>query len=241
MTDNRRKQLFNKYWALRKAYEIHPGTIFMGNLNSLGGSYYIVEKNYRDLISNLIQYQSDITLIAYDNKDNFRLAMRETKRMLHNYLASVQSLIDHLRNFVNNENTQCYTEFSKLTEALRKNGCVTFTKDFRNYIQHNNLPIISMKMEFMRIPNSLKQRIFLNKSDLLKWDRWSSNSKTYLQGLGEDLDLISLFEVYQKLNREHHRIIITKLVEFHLQEISDMKKLGTEIIEMETQLGHGPH
>jgi hypothetical protein len=236
MSQISRDKLFFRRNALIKEYESHPGLLFLNLYRSLNNSFYIVQKNYQDFISALKKYESDISLMAMGNEVNRHLAIMETLRTLHNYLASVLSLIDHSRTFIKNECPELTESISSQIDTLSQKGCVKFTREFRNFIQHKNLPSPSMKITYIREPNSLEQKIYFNKKDLLEWDKWSKKSRKYIESFGEELTLNKLFEDYQKLNTKNYKLICKKAVYSHKEEIIAVFKINQEIVKIEQML-----
>lgn len=239
MSQDKRAEIFSKRMELIKEYENHPGLTFLNYYRSLNNSYYMVQKNYQEFMMYLKKYESDISLMGMGNDANRHLAMMETLRTLHNYLASVLSFIDHTRNFIKNECQELNKSMLSQINSLSQNGCVKFTREFRNYVQHKNLPNPSMKLTYTREPNSLEQKIYLNKKELLEWDKWSSGSKKYIESWGDELTLNKLFEEYQKLNSEHYKWVCEKAVYLHKDELRAVYKLNQEIVKIEQLLHKG--
>ena len=81
---------------------------------------------------------------------------------MHNYSASVLTLIDHTRNFTKKlNNLDLVNELNKKSTPLRLKEVVGFMKDLRNYIQHYNIPPLGASLEWNT--KESKQRIVIKK------------------------------------------------------------------------------
>jgi len=212
-------------------YESSKGMKIMHELRSLQNSHYIVIKNYEEFIRIINEVEKDIMIMAQNNYKKFILAMREISRRLHNYLASIHSLIEHTGNFRTFiKNPQLDMKYNKELEQLRKNKCVSFVKKFRNYIQHFTLPIMETHLQFRRKDTKSdyekKFTIFLDRDKLLKWKNWNRSDKDFMNEFDKEIPLKKLFEDYQNINNNFYKWFYNEVIELHSAEIDEYKKLG---------------
>ena len=229
------RKLSDKYYSLR-------GAKIINELLVLQTSHHIVNYNYRELQETIESVEGDITLMYLKNRCRFDFALREITRRLHNYLASIQSLIDHTRRFRKTiDNPRLEEEFRKEIQRLTRNKCTGFVKKFRNYIQHFTIPIITGHLEVIRKDLDEPEfdedfRIELNKDELLKWDGWGQSCKNYIDELGDELVLKNIFEEYERLNNLFYDWFYNKVIELHREEIDELRRLERKIEELEKEV-----
>lgn len=70
-------------------------------------SIYTFEKNNKELVNLLNQYETDSNLAlkisSFSNRETFEAFLTEIIRLLHNYLASAMTLVDHTRKLFRDE------------------------------------------------------------------------------------------------------------------------------------------
>ncbi|MCW3991150.1 MAG: hypothetical protein NWE79_00445, partial [Candidatus Bathyarchaeota archaeon] len=126
---------------LARLREKLKGTEIIRNLHHLATSHFIVIRNYQELLNGIKRFETDITIMYLKNVRRFEFASKEITRILHNYLASIKSLIDHTTRFKRNlKNPKLDDEYLRKVRKLTSNKCAVFIKQFRNYIQHYELP-----------------------------------------------------------------------------------------------------
>jgi len=224
-------ELLDKFEALK-------GTKIMNDLIHLQTSHYIVINNYRDLIKSIDSFEKDITIMFRDNYGKFILAMREITRRLHNYLASIKSLIDHTSRFRKElDNSKIEEEFKKEIQRLTRNKCTAFVKLFRNYIQHYTLPIVAAhlrveKIDLVKPDFEENLTIYLDKEKLLKWDNWNQSSIEYMEKYDKEIPLREVFEEYEILNNLFYEWFYDKVREQYKDEINEFRKVSQKLDEL---------
>lgn len=101
---------------------------------------------------------------------------------LTNYAAASGALIDHVRKLLKGyEGTAFSREADERRAALGGEPAMSFIKDFRNYLLHNAMAPMSIRIN---MPNDadLDLEALLNVPELRKWSKWSATSKQYLEG-----------------------------------------------------------
>lgn len=229
------------YRRLARMHEKLKGTEIMTNLHHLATSDFIVRRNYQELLNGIKRFEADITIMYLKNVRRFEFASKEITRMLHNYLASIKSLIDHTTRFKRNlKNPKLDSEYLRKVRKLTSNECAVFIKQFRNYIQHYELPLISAHLTVTRKKPEKPDfeedlRLLLNKEDLLKWDKWNQSSKNYINKFDE-LKLGEIFEEYEAFNNEFYEWFYNNVIELYKNEIEELRKLEMEMEELEKDI-----
>ena len=147
---------------------------------------WIVEKNY-DEMKNFIDGQS-----TYPEQPDDFLAVY--KRLLHNYAASVYSLIVHTQNFNNKYGDDEFRD--TYTSELVDRGLdekSAFVRNIRHYIQKNEIPDIlapgAIGFEDDE-PTTFSWNLALDTESVIDWDGWNSDAKRFLNSTG-----VGIFEV----------------------------------------------
>jgi hypothetical protein len=121
-------------------------------IRGLGGSYYVFESNYLWLVRALDYFgreEVSLELWRLDNRTKLGSFIDEVTRLLHNFLASAHSLVDHTRVFKNKMykgHTFKKVYQDKVDRELKHSPTVSFVQDLRNYVLHKQLPIASAQL-----------------------------------------------------------------------------------------------
>ena len=179
--------------AERRIYE-HPGYKEYTELEALERSIIgVFVPNLRELVALLNAAAIDEAL-AIELVQNVREPIvrdqfhAQVTQRLHNYLASAQSLVDHVRRLMRDRTGEITEEFEHRKAKTLRNLEVPFMVDLRNYTLHRTLPFLGHVLSLTQI-NTPEQKMVsevqLVTAQLLEWDGWSSNGHAFLQQSGE--------------------------------------------------------
>jgi len=166
--------------------------------------------------------------------------LREFRRLMHNYLSSTYSLIQHT--------TKCRRElnrpslnrvYSLKLKALLTNRCVRFIRDLRIYCQHIKLPLVAAELTFnpRKIgAEKLKQRILIEKKELVKWKEWHRLSKKHI-GSHKDIEPKAISSEYQVLIKDFYKWLYKKVEELYFTELQEFGRIEAELAKLAPQLG----
>jgi len=153
------------------------GYSILSGLRLINYAIIIVNINYNEL-KNYIKKcnQTGIEKIFVNQKYGDYIEI-QFNRLLHNYLASVKSLMEHTYSYVNTK-PELKKEWNSIAKQKFNVGCADFVKQLRNYAQHYKIPILSPVYTLTLISKKSKEynpsyKILLNKDILLEWDKWS--------------------------------------------------------------------
>src|SRR6266496_4224101 len=141
----------SKLSSLRDAISAHPGYKADLDWQALQRMHAILGGNFNELMNALDRPSSNpdlaLELIQNVRPPNVRTDFFLTlDRLLHNFLASVASLIDHTRNIVRHyQSTTFAGEYERRVGQLADAPLPSFMKDFRNYLLHYRLPLAEIK------------------------------------------------------------------------------------------------
>lgn len=207
------------------------GFRIINDIELLKGTNYTLHNNYVELKNMMEKYEQDIEIQFLKNRPQLYFFLLEFTRLLHNYSASVKTLVDHTRNFKNKieDNNFQNTYEEKLTK-LNNNDVVGFMQKLRNYVQHYKLPIIKTNLSING--NIFEAKIILDKNELLKWKKWGSNSKKYIGEFDEGIEIIPLCEEYYNLIHEFYIFFYNEVLKAYNTEIIDFQEFQKNILKL---------
>lgn len=226
------------YGEVLNEMESLKGFKITNKIKHLSRTNYIFTRNFLDLKKAIESYESNLEIWSVENRPKLEAFMTEVIRLLHNYAVSVLTLIDHTRNFRRKIKEKRLDKiFDEEIEKLRLNEVIDFMKDLRQYIQHHTLPFIQARLSFKKIEGTknraiMDQKLLLDKKELFKWGKWSSNSKRYISKFKGDLDLKSLCEEYYKLIKNFYNFFYTKVIESYSKEIKELHEFKKNLIKL---------
>ena len=204
-------------------------------LLNLATSQYAVNRNYHELASAIVSYESNLEIWDMKNRRILNAFLRELSRLLHNYLSSTFTLIRH--NVKLCKDLHCPEldrDYSEIVKDLNTNECVSFVKDLRTFAQHIGLPILSAQISFSK--TEFKQRILLDKTALLNWKEWKHAPRNYIESHGE-IDLKLVLSEYQNLIATFYKRFYTKISEVFAKQLKEFAEIDSEIGRLQREAG----
>jgi hypothetical protein len=202
----------------------HPKTSFEDReltlkIRQLGYTRYVFVQNHRDLTAALA-YLLDPINTAKLLPDHERLEMYhvEVIRLLHNYLASAKTLIDHTRILARDlyEVTTFWEEYeARVTRTFADSRLANFVQRLRNYMLHKELPFTSATM-LLATGADFDCYVNLDLARLRAWDGWNAKAREYLDVLpGDQVRLDQLVGDYTALVGEFHDWLEVRQKQLH--------------------------
>jgi hypothetical protein len=233
VTSNKEKG--KRFLALLKKREKLEGTKIYYMLYHLATSLYIVGRNYQELSSAISGYEKDLSIWDVKNRAQLDAFLREFRRLMQNYLSSIYSLIEHTQTFRRDLNRyELNRDYSLKLKVLLRNNCVGFVRDLRTYSQHIRLPFIEASLSFdsrKTGAEKLKQRILLEKKELVKWKYWHKVSKKYISS-HKEIDLKVVLSEYQGLIKGFYEWFYKTVGGLYSRELREFAKLESELASL---------
>lgn len=218
------------------------GTKIIRLIEHLATSQYTLNRNYHELMGLINSYESDWKIWAVENRPELEALQREFLRLLHNFLSSIFSLVEHTYAFRKDlDNSELDSFYNEKLKELRVNECIIFLKDLRIFTQHYKLPFVTAILSF-KATNSKKgegiseQKLILDKDNLLKWTRWSSTSKAFLDAQDKEIDVKKIIEEYQALIKNFYDQFYNKAAKLYEKEIMELFNLEKEMYELQEKI-----
>lgn len=201
-------------------------------------SEYTFRKNTEELVSLLSEYENNtdlaLSIADVDNRNGFEAFLTEITRLLHNYLASAKTLVDHTRKFFQDEyqGTNFENDYNNKISYLFINSTTSkFIQDLRNYTLHRTLPLTGATLNFSR-DAGFSHKINLSKVSLLEWDKWTAKSLAYLNEQEDSMSLLKLVSEYTEIVTQFQIWFKEQQFNIHKESMEELNKLQTEYSAM---------
>ena len=210
-------------------------------IKSLEASLYVFKRNYKELKSLLIKHsdvKEAVRLRGVGKKPEMRALLYEITRLLHNFVTSVKSLIEHTRIIYREiyEREKKFPEYqAEVDSRFADNPLAQFVEDLRNYCLHYELPTISSVLHFSQLPPSpiFESRVELKIEELNKYSKWSPLAKEYLSSQDNPINLLNLVDEYYALVEDFYNWIQERQKDIHAEELAKVSSLQRELKELE--------
>lgn len=197
-------------------------------MKSFEESLFILHTNYYELNYYFEDFKRT-ALKVFPKEHPTKNVNIETKRLIHNYLSSVITVIDHSRVYINKLHPENgFEEYQiKMKSAFVDVPMCSFVKELRQYMQHYKLPEISFQKNAMSIRQYALMNI--NKEELLKFSGWKKESKKYINTFVNSVDLRRVLKEYQSIVYVFYDWLIKRQKEIFEKEILRVGELKNEI------------
>ncbi len=209
------------------------GWLIEEKIERLEVSIFIFSGNFEELMKTIELYKSPSSFVLHDvrNREELNQFFKEVTRLLHNYLASAMTLVDHTRILVKElyaeeKFAEFYDEYGfKIKEVFAENSLHQFIQGLRNYIVHKELPMVGSILNL----NEINANLIVDLSELRKNFDWSKYAKQYLNARDDDEKLETLVSDYFNLVYEFHKWFYSRQLEIHAEEFREINELRERI------------
>lgn len=216
---------------LMDKYRDCEGYKITSKLNNIGFSHNIFIQN-SDILEGTLKKYEDPDFFIRLQKEDYLEYFKVVNKDLHNFLASVKTLVDHTRAVVEDiysEDSDFRKKYDiEIQEKFVKIQLVSFIQNLRNYTLHRKIPFVEAEMNF-NVDKGFENRILLSKNELLEWSKWPSNAKAYLKSLPEKFSLFDVVNEYKKIVINFYNWFHQQQQEYHKIEFEEFNKLGDQI------------
>lgn len=220
--------------ALNQELQACPGFMILAEIRSISITRAMNERNYSDLQSALSTYatlaENDGSVFPIDSPHD-ESEIINVMRLVHNYLASSKTLIDHTRRIVRDLCAEIpfLDEYNaRVHECFVGNPLSHFVQDLRNLSLHRSIPLRgpTVAMEF---DGTISGYYKLDRESLSEWNGWSRPAQQYLAEVNGHLLVNDLVYAYHNLICGFHRWLEVRLREVFAAEIQEEEDLRQEI------------
>ena len=174
----------------------------LDQVNHFQASVLVFDTNFKELKDTLLfhnDHRQSQSLWKVENRQLLHAYQLNVTRLLHNFVASAQSLIDHTRFFYRKlyEPDNLFPDYQEeIRKRFLKHTLSCFIKDLRQYAQHYQVPSLSSSLRYERGKPDFEVSMNMDKNDLLEFSGWKANSKTFLADSDDKIDVLKLFQEY---------------------------------------------
>lgn len=169
-------------------------------LNSLDSSARVFTDNYRELRQFLmaVRKNPDYAFLGLDQarKQQKEEVFAETLRLIHNFLASSFSLVDHTRCTRDRIAPALKTLYEEESvQRFASDGVAKFWQELRNYQTHYRpVPLTLVGQGYLE--QNPTHSLVMKRKDLLEWKGWKSVARTWLRDTSDDIEILSIATDY---------------------------------------------
>lgn len=220
--------------CLRIAREMESckGMEIYRQIANLMRSYEILRLNFNDLEKLLAWFSvpsNAITIMDRNHPEKMSDFWLHASRHLHNYLASVNTLIDHMRRFKNKETRKSFTDqYDARLAKIKESPLSTLIPDLRSYFLHYDIPPIGSSFSVSRNEDPITC-ITLDCEELLRWDGWKGASREYLSKAGPSLSILQILREYQSLLVAFFNWFHTEILRTYKTELDELTQLDRQL------------
>lgn len=217
------------------------GLSFVNRAHARSFSLNILRMNALELLEAVRRVQDPETglrLMGQTDREAGTQAHRELSRHIHNFAASANSLVDHTRVFLkaHYKGSEVQTQFGlSVSATIARTPAIKFVHDLRNYMVHRALPDTQMFFEMRQDPDHPEaglqtfSGIRISTASLLEWDGWTADSKRYLSGVGEYVEIDALVDIYLTEINALQIGLDQALEDHHAQDLVELSRLRADL------------
>lgn len=175
-------------------------------------------------------------LWALKNRERFRDLQREVMRLLHNFVASAFTLVDHTRRIYRKhyEPHDLIPQYSdKKDHAFKLNPLHNFMKDLRQFFLHMEMPIVTAVLEMQSGATHLQ----LKRHVLERFENWSSATVVFLDENAWTVDLARACDSYVANVVAFHDWFRRELEILHARELAVLNAKCEELEQVMRDAG----
>ena len=183
--------------------------------------------NAGELYTHLVEPAEDPLLAAKIIStigDEFEPFMFETDRLLHNYVASAKSLVDHTRVLVRSySDNEFESDYDRHKRPLVESPVNSFVGDLRDYTLHRSLlPLraIGGSYDLMSENPGFDFDVCMDRDELLPWGRWRAGSTRFLESAQDHIPLLPMLKDHVGLLNDLYVWLFQQFEVLHEEEWS---------------------
>lgn len=191
-------------------------------LDSFAFSLELLQSNYNELDILLTHFEnpSSPQILALSEKWKRKEILKSLMFMLHNYLASARSLLDHCRVLHNQQyaTANTFPEYKKEVELrFAADPLTQFVHGLREMAQHYRLPQMTSLTRYAS--GGVSIQVVLKKTDLMAYSSWKATARKYLMTVdAEHIALRVLCDTYHKKIIDFYNWFFAQLERIHASE-----------------------
>jgi hypothetical protein len=212
-----------------------PEYALLRRIDTLGTSLRVFQRNYaelRKLLAFCADPQSYLSLWDRKNIEKQHALWDEVTRLIHNYVASAKTLIEHTRRLYKDlrKGGLTFEDYQeKVTRDFASDPLAKFIEDLRDYCMHYAPPPVFSELKYTRKPARFTTGLKLNVDSLQLFGGWSTPAKKYLSDQGKAVDLLGPVDDYHAKVIAFHKWFKGRLMQLHARELGKVAAKQREL------------
>ncbi|MEC3974874.1 hypothetical protein [Amycolatopsis sp. H20-H5] len=192
-------------WLVTRQRELRgsPGYRGLALVDRVKRTAYVFQANvaqYQAFVAQLQDPGFSLPIMEVKNPGAHDGMLSEAERLLHNVLTALSTRVDHQRRFMEKH----FAADIEFTKAYKDNVAATFNGDMqavflkglRNYMAHRDLPVGQSSSTMSATVYEIK--LVLPCEPLLRWERWNSDAKSWIERCGAEIDIADVVADYAR-------------------------------------------
>ena len=235
----RTADLSRRRFELQQELLAMPEHKLLLELDGLQMSIWLFEQNFLELksiISQILLAEQSLHLATPKNHRLFEMYIFELTRRLHNFVASVTSLVDHTRRLYrsNYKQSGLFPEYeAKVQSYFADWSLVQFVQGLREFMQHYKLPRIALETRVLNLQTEeMVHRLTIPKKNLLENGfKWNAKAREFIAGYGDNsVDLWQAVDNYHTHVLKFYEWFAIKQREIHRKEYSVVSRAQEKLL-----------
>jgi hypothetical protein len=217
--------------ALLDQIEAHPGTRANRAWTALRRIHGIHVRNHAALVGLIDHVEGDLDLgmqiiSDVDSNDVREEFYDELVCRLHNYLASMATLVDHTRTLARGYADSPFSaEYSKRVARLKESGLAPLLQKLRNYLLHARILPVGVRMSAGDGSTDPTFNVTLSRDSVAAIDGMPPAARAYLAQQPNQIAMRTLIEEYEASIEELYRWLYPQFHELHSADIAAVNEL----------------
>jgi len=224
--------------ALMKELQSMPEYELVTSLTGFNISIFTFDKNFIELKSMIEFLTTDPRadhLFWLRNRDQLSQVLYNIIRLLHNYVASALSLIDHTMRLHHKLSSQPprFPEYgARVASEFTSDPLTQFVRGLREYCQHYRSPNLSVKVSWKPGDERETRTIWLLKDDLVSFDGWSAPAKAFLATVADNVNVLETATTFREKVIDFNRWFQERQQQIHAPEIENYRVKENELLTL---------
>jgi len=158
-------------------------------------SISILKDNYETLIQEHERIEQEDLM----GEEGLRILKESYFTYLHNYAASVYTVIKHSQRIVDKfGDDDFYNQYTNELKERELHLKSEFLRQIRHYMQKRKVPPLQIEQSVDMVANEYSHELLLRKDMMMTWNGWSSDAKEYLDKLDDTISIKQIIKEYQQ-------------------------------------------
>ena len=244
--DRQRQQLGRELQKLNRKIEDSDGYRFQSKMSLLERTHFIFDVNYVNLKHILDEFEQPMVFLKLweeKNRNRFDLFINAVIRFLHNYLAGVATLLDHIRALQGDvfRGVDFSDEYrNRWDQQVGSSSLPRFLEDLLSHMLYRGLPFALAELNFGRVGSEVEvdSAIKLDTGKLGEWDGWSKKGREYLDTLEDKARLDDILKEHAAAVADFYQWFAARQFELRQEIVGELEELEGKKQSLQLKIKH---